>query len=165
MVGPGQEVVLLDHGLVAELDESRKAIFRDFFLGIVFNEGRECAAILEATATSIADNFQRNEFESEIRDLISRTSSRRSDQFQVGSFAVALFDIQRRHGLRGSAEFTMAILSLLTFEGLAKQFHPRLDFQRQAIPFLAAALTRRAGQRQRVIGRRTATPLEDRHVM
>jgi ubiquinone biosynthesis protein len=89
MVGPGQEVVLLDHGLVAELDESRKAIFRDFFLGIVFNEGRECAAILEATATSIADNFQRNEFESEIRDLISRTSSRRSDQFQVGSFAVA----------------------------------------------------------------------------
>lgn len=146
MVGLDQQVVFLDHGLVAELDEARKAEFRDFFLGMVYNEGRECADILRKTATSISPSFDPIRFQEEVCTLIARTSARKADRFQVSHFAVALFDIQRRHGLRGSAEFTMAILSLLMFEGLAKHFHPSLDFQRHAIPFLAAALARRVGK-------------------
>lgn len=146
MIGANQTIALLDHGLVAELDENSKAMFRDFFLGIVFNEGRECAAILKKTATSISQSFDSIEFEAEVCALIAKTSARRANEFQVSHFAMALFDIQRRHGVRGSTQFTMAILSLLMFEGLAKQFHPSLDFQRHAMPFLAVSLARRIGQ-------------------
>ena len=146
MIDANKKIVLLDHGLVAELDENSKAVFRDFFLGIVFNEGRECAAILKKTATSISHGFDSIEFEAEICALIAKTSALRANEFQVSQFAMVLFDIQRRHGVRGSTQFTMAILSLLIFEGLAKHFHPSLDFQRHAIPFLAASLARRIGQ-------------------
>ncbi|GHO67846.1 hypothetical protein KSC_067380 [Ktedonobacter sp. SOSP1-52] len=65
------------------------------------------------------------------------------DSLQVAPFAAQIFDIERRFGLCGSINFTMAILSLLVFEGIAKQLYPFLDFQAGAKPFLFQALAQR----------------------
>ncbi|HEY0738056.1 MAG TPA: hypothetical protein VGD69_24280, partial [Herpetosiphonaceae bacterium] len=61
-------------------------------------------------------------------------------QYQVGKFVFSLFDLQRRYGLYGTPAFTMAIMSLLVFEGIAKTSYPDLDFQQEARLFIMRTL-------------------------
>ena len=132
----GGQVVILDTGFIAKLSDQDRRHFARFFLGIATNAGRDCARILYETASSKSDTFDREGFDLAIVDLISRFAGSKAAEFQVATFAFHIFDIQRRFGLRGSTNFTMAILSLLIFEGIAKQLYPQLDFQSEALPFI-----------------------------
>jgi ubiquinone biosynthesis protein len=140
----GGDVIILDMGFVASLNQNDRYQFSRFFFGIARNNGKDCARILYETASYKTMNFNRDAFNQAVIDLIDRSAGSNAAEFQVALFASQLFDIQRRHGLRGSTNFTMAILSLLVFEGIAKQFYPHLDFQSEARPFLVRALLQRA---------------------
>ncbi len=140
----GGRVVLLDMGFVATLAHDDRYLFGRFFFDIATNSGRDCARILYETSSYQSPAFNRAAFDQAIIDLIRRSSGSKAADFQVATFASQLFDIQRRFGLRGSNNFTMAILSLLVFEGIAKQVYPHLDFQSEARPFLLKALLRNA---------------------
>lgn len=139
----GGHVVLLDMGFVATLARDDRYLFGRFFFDIATNSGKDCARILYETSSYQSPAFDRAAFEQAIIALIKRSSGSKAADFQVATFASQLFDIQRRYGLRGSNNFTMAILSLLVFEGIAKQVYPHLDFQSEARPFLLQALRRR----------------------
>ena len=56
---------------------------------------------------------------------------------------LGLFEVQRRHRIVGTTAFTMAIVSLLVFEGMAKEVAGDLDFGREAVPFVLRALASR----------------------
>lgn len=132
-------VVILDAGLVAELDDDDRRRFTNFFYGIVTNDGPLCAEILEATATSRSPRFRHAAFLSDVTEVIGRHARLPAADFEVASFVAELFGVQYRHGLQGSTRFTMAILSLLVLEGIVKQLHPQLDFQSEARPYLIVA--------------------------
>ena len=133
---PEGEVVLLDMGLVARLVGDNLQHFKDFFFGLVANDGRKCARVVDETATYRAPEFDRRRFEESMVRLIAHHSRLNAEEFEVTAFVYQLFDIQRRHRLRGSTHFTMTILSLAVYEGIVKQLYPQLDFQRQALAFL-----------------------------
>ncbi|HEU5380347.1 MAG TPA: AarF/UbiB family protein [Ktedonobacteraceae bacterium] len=137
----GGRVVILDTGFIATLDRDERYQFGKFFLGIATNAGRNCARILYETATYKPSLFDQDGFERAVIDLIDRSAGAKAAVFQVAPFAYQIFDIQRRFGLRGSTKFTMTILSLLVFEGIAKQLYPLLDFQAEARPFLLRAVS------------------------
>lgn len=139
----GGQVVILDAGFIAKLDRDDRYKFTEFFLGIATNAGENCARILYETATYKPATFDREGFEQAVVELIDRSTGSSAAAFQVAPFAYQIFDIQRRFGLRGSNNFTMAILSLLVFEGIAKQLYPQLDFQTEARPFLLQAMMQR----------------------
>jgi ubiquinone biosynthesis protein len=128
----GGGVVILDTGFIARLNDQDRRHFARFFLGISTNAGRDCARILYETSSYQSDTFEREGFDLAVIELINRTAGSKAAAFQVATFAFQIFDIQRRFGLRGSTNFTMAILSLLIFEGIAKQLYPQLDFQSEA---------------------------------
>ncbi|GCE15792.1 ABC1 kinase family protein [Tengunoibacter tsumagoiensis] len=133
---PGGRVIMLDTGFVAELNRQNRFQFTDFFLGIATNDGKKCARILYETAFSRTEPFDHDRFEQATVEIIAKSSGSQARTFQVAPFVAQIFDVQRRFGLRGSTNFTMAILSLLVFEGIAKQLYPHLDFQKEAKPFL-----------------------------
>ncbi|HEY1349407.1 MAG TPA: AarF/UbiB family protein [Ktedonobacteraceae bacterium] len=135
------QVVILDSGFIATLNRDDRAQFGRFFLGIATNAGKNCARILYETAPYKPPQFDRAGFEQAVVELIDRSAGAKAVTFQVAPFAYQLFDIQRRFGLRGSTNFNMAILSLLVFEGIAKQLYPLLDFQAEARPFLLRAVS------------------------
>ncbi|EFH88433.1 ABC1 kinase family protein [Ktedonobacter racemifer] len=137
------QVVILDTGFIAKMEPTDRYQFAEFFLGIATNAGKKCAHIIYETALSKPATFDREGFEREVMALIERSTGSKADTFQVAPFAAQIFDIERRFGLRGSINFTMAILSLLVFEGIAKQLYPFLDFQAEAKPFLFQALAQR----------------------
>lgn len=139
----GGQVVILDTGFIARLNDQDRRYFARFFLDIATNAGKDGARILYETASYASESFNREQFDQAVINLIGKTAGSKAAEFQVATFAFHIFDIQRRFGLRGSTNFTMAILSLLIFEGIAKQLYPQLDFQSIARPFVIKGMLRK----------------------
>jgi ubiquinone biosynthesis protein len=133
------EVVILDTGLVASLDETNRRDFVDFFFGLVNNESRECARIIYDNASYRGRNCDARAFEAAMVELIARHSALKSHEFEVAHFVYQLIETQRRFKIRGSTKFMMTILSMVVFDGICKQLYPECDFQKEARAFLVTA--------------------------
>lgn len=137
---PSGCVALMDTGFVARLAPMQLDSFREFFLSIAGGDGETAAAVLLRTAQRVPKGLNETRYRAEVGALVERASRLRAGEFQVAAFVGGLFSIQRCHGVLGSPDFTLAILSLLVYEGMIKQWAADLDFQREAIPFLMQAL-------------------------
>jgi ubiquinone biosynthesis protein len=139
----GGHIVILDTGFIAKMDQNDRYQFAEFFLSIGTNAGKSCARIIYETASRKTTTFDQEGFERAVVELIDRNAGSKAGVFQVAPFVIKIFDIQRQFGLRSSTSFIMAILSLLVFEGIAKQLYPQLDFQAEARPILLQVLLQR----------------------
>ncbi|MCI0590245.1 MAG: AarF/UbiB family protein [Gammaproteobacteria bacterium] len=133
-------VVILDFGFVATMGPIERSAFAEFFLSIAVGDGATAARLVRDTALHVQRDLDVYAFEQEICKLINEASGRPAGEFLVAKFVAALFGIQRRHGICGSPSFTMAILSLMVYEGIIRPRWPGLDFQREAIPYVLSAL-------------------------
>ena len=132
--------VIVDFGFMAELPAAVRRKFAEFFFAMAANDGARCARIVLDTAEHLPPNLPYAEFEAELSAIVARAAGARVRDFQVADFVLSLFDLERRYRIYGTTAFTMAIVSLLVFEGIAKTVDCELDFQREAAPFLARAL-------------------------
>ncbi|HEY6802472.1 MAG TPA: AarF/UbiB family protein [Pyrinomonadaceae bacterium] len=137
------ELVMLDTGLVAVLDDTNQRDFVDFFFGLINNEGRECARIIYDNASYRAKNLDRAAFEAAMVQLIAKHSALKCHEFEVADFVYQLMETQRRFKIRGSTKFMMTILSMVVYDGICKQLYPLCDFQSEARGFLITARYRR----------------------
>ncbi|MGK7942044.1 MAG: ABC1 kinase family protein [Crocosphaera sp.] len=140
LVAQNGQLVILDAGFMVQLDELTRCNFAKFFLSIAFRNGKSAARIVRETAQFLPENLDVNAFDHDITRLIEQVGGLQAGDFQVVGFVGELFAIQRKHGLYSTNQFTLTILALLVFEGLAKQQFPDLNFQKEAVPFVMAAL-------------------------
>jgi ubiquinone biosynthesis protein len=131
-------LALIDFGYVAELDAAQRAAFAELFLGMALPEPERVQEVLIATATRMPAGLDQARLGRELADLVGSVSGAPAQSFNVARFVTSLFAIQRRHGIVASPGFTMGIMALVSLEGLLKSFAPRLDFQREAIPYVLA---------------------------
>jgi ubiquinone biosynthesis protein len=137
---PQGRVAVLVLGFVAEMAPRQRREFARFFACIAFATGKAAAQTVRDAALRVRADHDERAFARDMQGLLDRTAGRRAGQFQVAAFVTELFEIQRRNGIYGSPAFTMAILSLLCYEGLIKGVDPDLDFQQAAIPFVLGLL-------------------------
>jgi len=135
------KIVLVDFGMVTELEGSDLRSFATFFFGMVTNQGRQCAEVIYDSALSRAPTCDPARFEAEMREMIARYASQRAREFEVSRFACELFQLQRRHGLCGSPKFVSVILSFVVLEGIVKQLYPPLNFMSQARNFIPRVIS------------------------
>lgn len=128
----GGRVLLLDFGLVAELKGEELEDYIEFFFSMATNNGKECARIVHKTALFLSPNFEYSRFEKEMEEMIHYFYNLNVEEFEVSAFATRLFNIERKNGIKGATHFITVILALMVFEGVAKQLHPKLDFQDEA---------------------------------
>jgi len=140
LVAPDHRVVILDAGFMTQLHSSTRRSFAQFFLAIAFRNGKSAAQIVRATAQQLPPHLDIQTFDQDIDHLIQQVGGLQAHEFQVADFVAKLFAIQRKHRIYGTNQFTLVILSLLVFEGVAKQRFPDLNFQRESVPFVMAAL-------------------------
>ena len=143
LVDPDGTVVVLDFGFTTVMPLAERAAFSEFFLCIAFNDGPAATRIVLETALRVPVDLDRATFRREIGDLLGVFSGRTAGQFLIAAFVSSLFDVQRRHRVYGSPSFTMAILSLMVYEGIIRHRCADLDFQKEAIPTLLASLNDR----------------------
>jgi ubiquinone biosynthesis protein len=133
-------LAILDAGLMTELSDSTRRSFAEFFACIALRKGKRAAEIIRLTATRLPADLDRTCFDEDIGSLIVRSGGLDAEHFDVASFVGELFAIQSKHRIRGTSQFSLIILALLVYEGLAKQRYPDLDFQREAIPFVVTSV-------------------------
>ncbi|MEV8438645.1 AarF/UbiB family protein [Actinosynnema sp. NPDC051121] len=136
-------IVILDAGFTVRLSDSAREKFAAFFYCMGRGDGPACADIVASTATT-APGADPDGFRAELVALVEASAGRRAGEFDLISFATRLFDVQRRHGFYADPQFVFPILSLVVLEGTVREFHPEVDFQREAKPLLVAALFERA---------------------
>jgi ubiquinone biosynthesis protein len=139
-IAPDGTVVVVDFGFVGRFPPGQRRAFAQFFVSIATQNVALAAEIVLATALAVPDDLDADGFASALGAVIKGCAGRRVGQFQVVRFVTSLFAVQRRHGIRGSPHFTLAILTLLAFEGVLKAAAPDLDFQQEAVPYLLNAL-------------------------
>ena len=132
----GERVALLDFGFTAELSDAERRQFSAFFFAIAQGDGPRCAQITRAMASIVPPDLDLAAFERAVCAIVRESAGARAGEFQVARFVADMFGVQRRYRIVGTTAFTMAIVSLLAFEGIVKQVDPELDFQREALPFL-----------------------------
>lgn len=144
-LGPGAEVTIVDAGFTVRLSQQAQDKFSSFFYYMSVGKGEKCAEVVLSTATTHSrtdvDGFRR-----EITALIETHTGVSAAEFDLIHFATRLFDIQRRYHLYADPQFVFPILSLLVLEGTVRDFAPDIDFQDEAIPFLAGAMIARTMQ-------------------
>jgi ubiquinone biosynthesis protein len=140
MVNEDGRLVILDAGLMVELDEFTRHSFAEFFAAIALRKGSTAAKIVRSTAVVVPTDLDVKRFDAEISELIERTGGMSAQNFQVTAFVSELFVIQARHGMRGTSRFSLIILAMLVYEGTVKQRFSGLDFQKEAIPFVLDAI-------------------------
>jgi ubiquinone biosynthesis protein len=140
---PGGFTALVDFGFMAELKNNDRVKFAEFFYAMATNDGVRCADITLETAFYAPPNLKYERFEADIVELVNNVSGKKANEFLVAKFVLGLFDIMRRYRISGTTSFTMAIISLLVFEGIAKEVYADLDFQYEARSYvLRASLAR-----------------------
>jgi ubiquinone biosynthesis protein len=144
------DVALLDMGLVADIAPPTQLLFAQFFASIAFCNAKQAARVVLETATAGAQTCEYSALLADLQSLLDRVGGMLVATFSVAGFVTELFQIQQRHGLHGAPDFTMAIMSLLTYEGTLKSIVPDVAFQREALPFVVQALA--TGMSRRVHG-------------
>lgn len=144
LVGRDGMVVVVDFGFSARMRPSERAAFARLFLSIALGDGATAAKIVRDTAFRRPANLDNASFEREIVQLIKASAGQRASEFLVSSFVSSLFKIQRKHNIYGSPSFTMAIFSLTVYEGVIRHRCADLDFQREAVPILLAAIQKKS---------------------
>jgi ubiquinone biosynthesis protein len=142
LAAPDGRLVILDAGLVTELDDYTRRSFAEFFAAIALRNGYKAAEIVRETAIRLPKHLDCLSFDRDIAELINRVGGLSAREFEVAGFIAELFDIQNKYGIYGTPRFTLIILALLVYEGVAKQRCPDLDFQKEAIPFVMPVLLR-----------------------
>ena len=140
LVGSDGRFVILDTGFVSDMDCGTRRSFAEFFLALALRDGRAAARIVRETAIKLPVGLAVASLDNDITRVIQRAGGSRAGQFQVARFVAELFSVQRKHGVYGTSKFTLPIMALLVYEGIAKQRFPELDFQEEAIPFIMEAL-------------------------
>lgn len=135
-------IVVLDAGFTVQLSDSAREKFAAFFYCMSQGDGEACADIVLSTAKAPPGSDTAG-FRGELSALVEEHTGRSAADFDLVSFAAKLFDIQRRYGLHADPQFVFPILSLLVLEGTVREFHPGVDFQKEARPLLVTALMER----------------------
>ncbi|MEV7964907.1 AarF/UbiB family protein [Sphaerisporangium sp. NPDC088356] len=140
---PDGSVQILDAGFVVELPEGARRAFTEFFFRMGTGNGKRCAEIVLSTAMD-RRGLDEGAFTAEMVALVESVTGVRAGDFDLLRFAGGLFDMQRRHGLHADPQFIFPLLGILVFEGAINAYHPEVDFQELAMPYLVRALfTRR----------------------
>lgn len=143
LITPNGTLVLLDFGYMARMDDRTRRLFASLFMGITVYDAARVARVIIESAAFVPPALEQQALEHDVRTLLGAISGATVGSFQIAAFLLDLFAVQRKHRIRAAPDFTMAITSLLSYEGLLRTYVPWLDFQREALPYVIDALTER----------------------
>ena len=136
---PPGRIVMLDLGLVGDVDHEDRVTNVRLFHALAMGEGRTVARIFYENAphTTCRDYAA---YEAEVAKMVDDIVGQGLMNLQVTGEIARIFDILRRHGIQTRAHMTMVNLALMTAEGLGKRLAPDFNLTQEALPHLQRAL-------------------------
>ena len=128
------QVVLLDLGLTAELDEEHRRIFALYFAAWAQGDGETMARIMSEYSPG-PPPADYEAYREDICGFVSRYHGKALGEVAVSQVVFDMMGILRRHRVRVNATFTMVNIAMAMTEGIGKQLDPALDLMNEALPF------------------------------
>ncbi|XP_066118561.1 uncharacterized aarF domain-containing protein kinase 2 isoform X2 [Saccopteryx bilineata] len=134
-------LVLLDAGIVAELQAADLSNFRAVFMAVAMGQGRRVAElILHHARASECRDVER--FKDEMATLVTqaRKNTVTLEKLQVSSLLSNVFKLLMTHKVKLESNFASIVFAIMVLEGLGRSLDPKLDILEAAKPFLLKGL-------------------------
>ncbi|XP_009202242.2 uncharacterized aarF domain-containing protein kinase 2 isoform X3 [Papio anubis] len=130
-------LVLLDAGIVAELQASDLRNFRAVFMAVVMGQGQRVAELIlhHARASECRDV---EGFKTEMATLVTqaRKNTITLEKLHVSSLLSSVFKLLMTHKVKLESNFASIVFAIMVLEGLGRSLDPKLDILEAAKPFL-----------------------------
>uniref|UniRef100_A0A7N9CYU4 AarF domain containing kinase 2 n=1 Tax=Macaca fascicularis TaxID=9541 RepID=A0A7N9CYU4_MACFA len=130
-------LVLLDAGIVAELQASDLRNFRAVFMAVVMGQGQRVAELIlhHARASECRDV---EGFKTEMATLVTqaRKNTITLEKLHVSSLLSSVFKLLMTHKVKLESNFASIVFAIMVLEGLGRSLDPKLDILEAARPFL-----------------------------
>ncbi|KAM8815564.1 putative aarF domain-containing protein kinase 2 [Rhynchonycteris naso] len=134
-------LVLLDAGIVAELQAADLRNFQAVFMAVVMGQGQRVAELIlhHARANECRDVEQ---FKAEMATLVTqaRKNTVTLEKLQVSSLLSNVFKLLMTHKVKLESNFASIVFAIMVLEGLGRSLDPKLDILEAAKPFLLRGL-------------------------
>ena len=132
-------VVLIDLGLVAEIDDELRSPWIQTFIAVSQQDGRLAAKLFYGYAPSVG-NTDYAAFEAEVEGHFRSFHGKPLHELEASKIIAGMLNVLRRHQVQVDPVFTVVNLAMLVAEGLGKQLDPELDLIALAGPYLMKAI-------------------------
>ncbi|XP_012505233.1 PREDICTED: uncharacterized aarF domain-containing protein kinase 2 isoform X1 [Propithecus coquereli] len=130
-------LVLLDAGIVAELQAADLRNFRAVFVAVVMGQGQRVAELIlrHARANECRDV---EGFKAEMATLVTqaRKNTITLEKLHVSSLLSSVFKLLMAHKVKLESNFASIVFAIMVLEGLGRSLDPSLDILEAAKPFL-----------------------------
>lgn len=130
-------LVLLDAGIVAELQAADLRNFRAVFMAVALGQGQRVAELIlhHARASECRDV---EGFKAEMAMLVTqaRKDTITLEKLQVSSLLSNVFKLLMTHKVKLESNFASIVFAIMVLEGLGRSLDPKLDILEAAKPFL-----------------------------
>lgn len=134
-------LVLLDAGIVAELQAADLRNFRAVFMAVAMGQGQRVAElILHHARASECEDVEG--FKAEMARLVTqaRKNTITLEKLQVSSLLSNVFKLLMTHKVKLESNFASIVFAIMVLEGLGRSLDPKLDILEAAKPFLLKGL-------------------------
>ncbi|XP_069823695.1 uncharacterized aarF domain-containing protein kinase 2 [Dendropsophus ebraccatus] len=139
-VRPGRcplRLVLLDAGIVAELQEKDLENFRSVFTAVILGQGETVAELIlyHVRANQCIDV---ESFKSQMAKLVNeaRENTVTLGKLQVAALLSRVFQLLMTHKVKLESNFASIVFAILVLEGLGRSLDPEIDILEAAKPLL-----------------------------
>lgn len=136
---PDDRVVLIDLGLVAEIDDELKGPWIQTFIALSQQDGALAARLFYTYAPSVG-RVDYAAFEADVLAHFASFHGKALHEIEASHVLAGMMNILRRHRVQIDPVFTVVNLAMLVAEGLGKQLDPDLDLIAEATPHLMKAI-------------------------
>jgi ubiquinone biosynthesis protein len=130
-------VVLLDLGLTAELDETHRQVFSQFFASWAGRDAKTMARLMVEFSPGHTKPKDYEAFEADVVVFLERFVDKKLGEVAVSEVVFDMMRILRRHRVRVNPNFTMTNIAIAVTEGIGRQLDDSLDLLGEAVPFFA----------------------------
>ncbi|XP_035593578.1 uncharacterized aarF domain-containing protein kinase 2 [Oncorhynchus keta] len=131
------QLVLLDAGIVAQLNDRDRRNFRAVFTAVVLRQGEQVAElILNHARTNECQDVPR--FKKEMAELVDHALSNTLSlgKVQVTDLLSRVFGLLITHKVKLESNFASIVFAIMVLEGLGRSLDPNLDILELAKPLL-----------------------------
>ncbi|XP_022086453.1 uncharacterized aarF domain-containing protein kinase 2-like [Acanthaster planci] len=130
------KLVMLDTGIVAQLNEYDRQNFREVFTNVLLGKGEVVAELfLQHTMHRCPDEAKFKEDMAELVNLAHQQTVKLG-VMQVGVLLEDLFSLMIKHKVKLNGNFASIMLAMMVLEGLGRSLDPNLDILDAARPIL-----------------------------
>jgi aarF domain-containing kinase len=135
------KLVLVDAGLVTELQETDQNNFIALFEAVADGDGERAARLMVERSRDPTSCIDQEGFIEGMSEIVNQVKldSFRLDKVQIGTVLEKVLNLVHKHQVRLEPNFTSLVVAIIVLEGVGRQLNPELDIFYSSLPMLRKA--------------------------